>query len=47
VNHKTFVIMFMSQKIDLFLLIVLTVIMSLVSIIKTMDYFICKNYLLQ
>jgi len=42
VNHKTFVIMFMLQK------IVFTFIMSLVmvAINKVMDYFICKNYLL-
>jgi len=42
VIHKTFVIMFMLQKINFSLLMVLTFIMSLVmvAINKTMDYFI-------
>jgi len=48
VNQKTFVIVFVLQKVNLFLLFVFTFIMSLVmgAIIKTMNYFICNNYLL-
>jgi len=42
VNHRTFVIMFMLQKIKCFYLMSLV----MVAINITMDYFICKNYLL-
>jgi len=47
VNHKTFVIMSMLQKINQFLLIVFTFLLLMVAVNKTMDYFICKNYLLR
>jgi len=48
VNQKTFVIVFMPQKINVFLLIVFTFLMSLimVAINKTMDFYLHynKNY---